>query len=91
MHVDPQLHKPGAQNVPELWANFIDAIENKRKPVSDIEIGHWSTTMSMLGILSSKLGRSVNWNGENECAPGDAEANALLRRKYRDPWIYPEV
>ena len=27
IHEDPQLHQPGAQNVPELWADFIGAIE----------------------------------------------------------------
>ncbi len=91
IHVDPQLHEPYSQNIPELWADFIDAIETKRKPVSDIEIGHWSTTMSLLGILSWKLGRSVKWDGHKERCPGDAEANALLRREYRKPWVYPEV
>ncbi|MEX0321627.1 MAG: Gfo/Idh/MocA family protein [Puniceicoccaceae bacterium] len=91
IHVDAVLHEPSSQNVPELWADFIDAIENKRKPVSDIEIGHWSTTMSLLGIVSWKLGRSVEWDGDKELCPGDAEANALLRREYRDPWVYPEV
>ena len=44
IHEDPQLHKPGSQNVPELWADFIDAIEKRRRPVCDIEIGHHSTT-----------------------------------------------
>ncbi len=91
IHVDPELHEPDRQNIPELWADFMDAIENKRRPVSDIEIGHWSTTMSLLGILSWKLGRSVRWDGENERCRGDAEANALLRREYRKPWVYPEV
>lgn len=91
IHVDPMLHEPSGQNVPELWADFIDAIEKNRKPVCDIEIGHWSTTVSLLGILSWKLGRSVKWDGENETCPGDAEANALLRREYRTPWVYPTV
>jgi predicted dehydrogenase len=91
IHEDPVLHNPSSQNIPELWDDFIDAIGNKRKPVCDIEIGHWSTTMSLLGILSWKLGRSVQWDGHKELCPRDAEANALLRREYRKPWVYPEV
>lgn len=85
------MHNPGAQNVPELWADFIDAIRQRRRPVCDIEIGHHSTTLSLLGMLSWKLGRSVKWDGEKEECPGDAEANKLLRREYRKPWKYPNV
>lgn len=91
IHVDPQLHEPGAQNVPELWLDFIDAIETRRLPVCDIETGHRSTTLSLLGMLSWKLGRSVRWDAEKEECPGDEAANALLRREYRAPWKYPEV
>jgi predicted dehydrogenase len=91
MHMDPQLHKPDDQNIPELWADFVKCIREGGTPVCDIEIGHRSTTMSLLGMLSLKLGRSVEWDGEKEVIVGDPEANELLRREYRDPWKYPEV
>ena len=91
IHHDMVANEPGQQNVKELWADFIDSIDNKRTPVCDIEIGHRSTTLSLLGILSWKLGRSVKWDGEKERCPGDDEANALLMREYRKPWVYPEV
>lgn len=45
-----------------------------------------STTLSLLGILSWKLGRSVKWDGAKEECPGDAEASAMLVRPYRAPW-----
>jgi len=91
IHEEPQLHKPGGQNVPECWADFIAAIEAKRRPTCDIAIGHHSTTLALLGMLSWKLGRSVKWDGLKEECPGDAEANKLLRREYRKPWVYPEA
>ena len=47
--------------------------------------------MSLLGMLSYKLGRSVKWDGENEKIIGDEEGNKLLRRDYRGPWEYPTV
>ena len=87
LHEDPVLHEPDQQNIPELWADFLDAIETGRRPVCDIEVGKRSTDMSLLGMLSLKLGRSVEWDGER--VVGDDEANALLRRPYRDPWQYP--
>ncbi len=91
IHVDHGLHEPDWQNIPELWADFVDAIEKGRRPVCDIEIGHRSTNMSLLGMLSLKLGRSIEWDGEKERCVGDPEANEMLRREYRDPWEYPEV
>jgi hypothetical protein len=47
--------------------------------------------MSLLAMLSLKLGRSVEWNGEREAVVGDDAANKLLRREYRAPWKYPEA
>jgi len=45
--------------------------------------------MSLLGMLSMKLGRSVRWDGEREVCLDDPQANQLLRREYRKPWAYP--
>lgn len=91
IHEEAQLHLPDQQNIPELWENFLACIESGQKPLSDIEFGHRSTTISLLGMLSLKLGRSVRWDGEKEVVPGDDEANRLLRREYRQPWQYPQV
>ena len=46
--------------------------------------------MSLLGMLSMKLGRSIKWDGDKETVIGDEDANKLLRRDYRQPWVYPE-
>jgi len=89
LHEDAQLDKPDDQNIAGLWKDFMEAIAQKRRPVCDIEIGHRSTNMSLLGMLSWKLGRSIEWDGDKEIIPGDAEANQLLRRAYRGEWEYP--
>jgi len=52
-------------------------------PTNDIEIGHRSTNMALLGMLSLKLGRSVHWDGEQEVIRNDPEANQRLSRPYR--------
>lgn len=91
IHQDAQLHKPDDQNIKELWADFLDAIRNRRKPVSDIEQIHYSTNVSLLGMLSYKLGRSIEWDGARETVIGDAEANRHLSRKYRGAWEYPKA
>ena len=91
IHQDAQLHQPDEQNIKELWADFLDAIRNRRKPVSDIEQIHYSTNVSLLGMLSYKLGRSIEWDGAKETVIGDAEANKHLSRKYRGSWEYPKA
>jgi predicted dehydrogenase len=88
-HADPQLHDPDSQNIKELFADFLSAIKSGKRPVSDIEVAHRSTNMSLLGMLSLKLGRSLTWNGNEEVVVGDDEANRLLARDYRKPWEYP--
>lgn len=91
IHQDAQLDKPDDQNIALLWANFLDAIKNNKMPVSDIEIGHRSTNMALLGMLSYKLGRSIEWDGEKQVIKNDPDANKLLSRQYRGEWQYPTV
>jgi predicted dehydrogenase len=90
LHEEAKLGQPDGQNIKELFADFLDAIRTGRKPLCDIEGAHRATTMSLLGNLSMKLGRSVAWDGVRETT-GDAEADQLLRRAYRGPWQYPAV
>jgi len=86
---EAKLHLPDNQNIPELWADFLDAIDTGRLSGCDIEIGHRSTNMSLLGMLSMKIGRTVEWDGEKDQIIGDPEASQLLKRPYRTPWVYP--
>lgn len=91
VHEKAQLQEPDGHNIKLLWADFLSALDTGGQPVSDIEPAHRSTTAVLLGMLALKLGRSVTWDGAKEVIPGDTEANALLRRKYREPWRYPEA
>ncbi|MDR2706892.1 MAG: Gfo/Idh/MocA family oxidoreductase [Planctomycetaceae bacterium] len=77
-------------NIEVSWRNFIHCIENGQKPICDIEYGHRATTMTLLGMVSLKLGRSIAWNGEKQTIPNDPEAVKLLSREYRSPWKYPQ-
>ena len=89
IHQDAQLDKPDDQNIMGLWVDFMDAIRKNRTPICDIEQGHRSTNMALLGMLSMKLGRSVAWNGGTQTIANDPEANTLLSRAYRGEWQYP--
>jgi predicted dehydrogenase len=70
--------------------NFLEAIDSRGKPVADIEQGYISTTSCILANLSMQLGRTLAWDAKNQRVSGDEEANRLLRRLYRGPWVHPE-
>lgn len=89
VHEDAKLNQPDGQNIRELWADFLDAIKTGRRPVSDIEEAHRSTSCSLLAMISYKVGRSIEWDGAKERIVGDDAANQLLRRAYRKGWEYP--
>lgn len=70
--------------------NFIDCIISRKRPNCDIEIGHISSAHCHLGNIVHRTGRNLNFNAANESIPNDAEANAMLRRKYRNHWAAPK-
>jgi predicted dehydrogenase len=69
--------------------DFLKAIKARGKPVADIEQGHISTASCILANLSMKLGRTLTWDAEKHRVVGDEEANGLLKRPYRKPWVHP--
>ena len=87
IHMDPDVNEPDFQNIKELWADFIESIEKKRRPICDIENGYHATNMSLLAMISMKLGRSIQWDGDHVI--NDKEAASQLKRNYRSPWVYP--
>jgi predicted dehydrogenase len=70
--------------------DFLAAIDNRGKPVADIEQGHISTTSCILANMAMSLGRTLKWDPVKHRVINDDEANRLLRRAYRKPWVHPE-
>ena len=57
-----------------------------------IEDGHQSAVLCHLGNISSRLGgRKLSYDAKSETFVNDAEANQLLKRPGRDPWVIPDV
>ena len=69
--------------------DLLAACEKRSKPVADIEQGYISTASCILANLSMKLGRTLAWDPVKGEVAGDEEANLLLRRPYRAPWVHP--
>jgi predicted dehydrogenase len=69
--------------------DLLNAIATGGRPVADIEQGHISTSSCIMANVAMKLGRTLAWDGEKQRVIGDEEANRLLRRPYRSPWVHP--
>lgn len=70
--------------------DLLNAIDNKSKPVADIEQGHISTASCILANIAMDLGRSLAWDPAIQQISGDPEANKRLARSYRNPWVHPD-
>lgn len=75
-----------AQHYPHVL-NFLDCVRSRQKPNSDLETTHRSTSAGHLGNIAFKLGRKLTWDALQEQFPGDSEANKLLSKEYRKPWM----
>jgi len=70
--------------------DFLACIASRGRPVADIEQGYISTASCILANLAMQLGRTLTWDPVRGRVVGDDEANRLLRRPYRKPWVHPE-
>ena len=67
--------------------NFLDCMRTRKRPASDVEIGHDSMIACHLGNAAVRTGRRVYWDVENERVKDDKEAEAIMyKREYRKPW-----
>ncbi len=69
--------------------DFLKAIDTGGRPVADIKEGHISSASCILANISMGLGRALEYDPIQRIVSGDEEATNLLRRDYRDGWVYP--
>jgi len=89
--VEKDLEKHAAPANRAHMIDFLSAIDSGGRPVADIEQGHISSAACILGNISQQLGRSLAWDASSGRVKEDDEANARLRRPYREPWVHPEA
>ena len=87
---EKDLEKHVAPAIRGHMKNFLTCIADRSKPVADIEQGHISSASCILANVAMKLGRTLHWDAEKHVVIGDAEANELLKRPYRAPWVHPD-
>ncbi len=66
--------------------NFVECVRLRKAPNADIEIGHRSTSVALLGNIAMKTGKKLHWDAQREQFVGAPDASALLTRELRKPW-----
>jgi predicted dehydrogenase len=74
------------------FENFIQAVRARDAKLlnCDIEEGHRSTALCHLANISYRVRREVRFDGQAERFIGDKDADGLLTRNYRKPFVVPE-
>lgn len=67
------------------WANFLECMRTRQKPVGDIEYVTRSTVTALLGNVALRSKLRVDYDPKNWTSP-QKEARALMAYKYRAPW-----
>lgn len=71
--------------------NFLECIINRQPPICDIETGHRSTSICLLGNIAYRTAERLEWDGEKEIFTNSEKANEYKSREYRSPWKLPET
>jgi predicted dehydrogenase len=74
------------------WSNFIDAVRSGKNDAlhCDIKEGFFSSVLPHLANISYRVGHELRFDGERERFANDSEANAMLTRDYRKPYVVPD-
>jgi predicted dehydrogenase len=73
--------------------NFIDAIRSGKDEDLHCQIyeGYMSACLPALANISYRLGRELTFDGAKEKFVKDPEADKMLTREYRKPYVVPQV
>ncbi|HMF59252.1 MAG TPA: Gfo/Idh/MocA family oxidoreductase [Vicinamibacterales bacterium] len=87
-----QTPGPGATARDEHWANFIAAVRSRKRGDlnAEIEEGALSCNLMHLANISYRVGRTLHWDAKTMTCIGDPEANKMLTRAYRAPFVVPK-
>ena len=67
------------------WANFLDCVKTRQKPISDIEVCYKSTVTCLLANISLRSGKRVDWDAAKDTIV-QPDLKKWMRREERAPW-----
>lgn len=87
---EKDIEKHVAPAVRGHMKDWLQAVDNRTRPVADIEQGYISSSSCILANIAMDLGRTLEWDPIRGEVKNDAEANRRLARPYRKPWKHPD-
>ncbi|MDR2862915.1 MAG: hypothetical protein LBV54_03430, partial [Puniceicoccales bacterium] len=66
--------------------NFLECIRTRAAPVSELSIGHRTTSICNVCMIAMQLRRPLEWDPVKEEFINDTVANRMRARAMRDPW-----
>ncbi len=69
--------------------NWLECIRSRQQPLAPVEVAHRACTACLLHHIAMKLPRRLQWDPARERFRNDDEANALLSRPQRTPYVLP--
>jgi predicted dehydrogenase len=88
-NAERQVNKASADTGKLHMTEFLNAVRNRQQPGCPIAQGVDSTTAVKLAMIAYDTGSQVVWDSANGQIVGNAAANRLLKREYRQPWKHP--
>ncbi len=87
-----RYQEPQKWDTTPLIENFLAAVRSRRQTdlLCDIEEGHLSAALCHLANISYRTGRKLRFDPARERFVDDPEADRLLSRRYREPYVVPE-
>jgi hypothetical protein len=71
----------------EQHGNWLDCIITRQQPISPAELGHRACSTCLIHDMAMKLNRKLYWDPEREQFKNDEEANGMLSRPQRAPYV----
>lgn len=67
--------------------NWLECIRTRQQPISPAEMGHRACSTCLVNHIAMKLKRKLYWDPQRERFRNDDEANSMLSRPQRWPYI----
>lgn len=67
--------------------DWLDACKGGEQPSSNFDIAAHLTEVVLLGNITQRVGRKIQWDGPNMKVVGDTEADLMVDPPYRAGWV----
>ncbi len=67
--------------------NWLESVKTRKPPIAPVEVGHRSCSACLIHHVAMKMKRKVYWDPKKEKFKNDDEANTMLSRSQRRPYV----